>query len=62
MAELDDLRATLKRLANSHPGDVIFAWLEVLTAAMVTNLALLDWQRQRIYRAIVDQLASKGIR
>lgn len=62
MAELDDLRATLTRLAGSHPGEVIFAWLEALTMATVHNHALLDWQRQRVYRAIVDQLAAKGIR
>lgn len=62
MSELAEMRAAMIRLAGSHPGELIFAWLEALTVATTTNAALVDYQRRRVYRAVIDQLASKGIR
>lgn len=59
---LDVLQAQLRAVAEQHPGDAMFAIMEVLIeVACGDNPALRDIKRRWLYVGILSKLKAKGL-
>ena len=61
-AELGTVEQQLQDLARRLPAAVVFAMLEVLVVAQAGRPEFVDLTKLRVYRAVIENLASKGIR
>ena len=60
--ELDVLQAQLRAVTERHPGDAMFAIMEVLIeVACGDNPALRDVKRRWLYVGILTKLKAKGL-
>jgi hypothetical protein len=60
--ELDVLQAKLRAITEKHPGDAMFAIMEVLIeVACGDNPALRDIKRRWLYVGILSKLKAKGL-